>query len=294
MPIWKLKPTELPQKPWYAEDLSLKRSRNGKLLDEMGAKKQEENEKKLKDMYDPLRVMISIPINAQDIQNQAEKQKQLQKQLQEEAQRSVSLLEEDRDVLKSRVLQQPSDIQAPKEAPATSSTASLYKLQLQHQHRHHHHHHSHSHSHSPNQNHSHSHSHSHKKSPSAIITLIDDSLYLKKEKEMQRLREERLKRETEERKRTTSLLIQHLKQSTVCSQTQQFNKFRHCSTSWSLYSLYPDSVIVATSILVLVIASFMTCLSVDKAILIPSCKLRFYMRACKALLQVYTGLSACQ
>ena len=31
------------------------------------------------------------------------------------------------------------------------------------------------------------------------------------------MREERLKRETEERKRTTSLLIQHLKQFTVCS-----------------------------------------------------------------------------
>lgn len=58
VPIWKLKPTELPQKPWYAEDLSLKRTRNGKLLDEVGAKKQEENETKLKEMYDPLRVGI--------------------------------------------------------------------------------------------------------------------------------------------------------------------------------------------------------------------------------------------
>ena len=56
VPIWKLKPTELPQKPWYAEDLSLKRSRNGKLLDELGAKKQDESENKLKEMYDPLRV----------------------------------------------------------------------------------------------------------------------------------------------------------------------------------------------------------------------------------------------
>lgn len=64
VPIWKLKPTELPQKPWYAEDLSLKRARNGKLLDEVGAKKQEENEAKLKEMYDPLRVGLFIAVYA--------------------------------------------------------------------------------------------------------------------------------------------------------------------------------------------------------------------------------------
>ena len=203
--------------------------------------------------------------------------------MQEGAERAVSLPEEERDALKSRVLQQPSDIQAPKVTTTASSTSSLYK---QPHHHHHHHHHSHSHSHSRNR------SHSHKKNSNAIITSIDDALALKKEKEMQRLREERLKRETEERKRTTALLIQHLKQSTVCSQTRQFNKFRHCSTSWSLYSLYPDSVIVATSMLLLVIASFITCLSVDRAILIPSCKLRFYIRASLPSLQAYTGLLA--
>ena len=197
----------------------------------------------------------------------------------------MSLPEEERDALKSRVLQQPSDIQAPKVTTTASSTSSLYK---QPHHHHHHHHHSHSHSHS----HSRNRSHSHKKNSNAIITSIDDALALKKEKEMQRLREERLKRETEERKRTTALLIQHLKQSTVCSQTRQFNKFRHCSTSWSLYSLYPDSVIVATSMLLLVIASFITCLSVDRAILIPSWKLRFYIRASLPSLQAYTGLLA--
>ena len=201
--------------------------------------------------------------------------------MQEGAERAVSLPEEERDALKSRVLQQPSDIQAPKVTTTASSTSSLYK-----QPHHHHHHHHHSHSHSRNR------SHSHKKNTNAIITSIDDALALKKEKEMQRLREERLKRETEERKRTTALLIQHLKQSTVCSQTRQFNKFRHCSTSWSLYSLYPDSVIVATSMLLLVIASFITCLSVDRAILIPSCKLRFYIRASLPPLQAYTGLLA--
>lgn len=205
--------------------------------------------------------------------------------MQEGAERAVSLPEEERDALKSRVLQQPSDIQAPKVTTTASSTSSLYK---QPHHHHHHHHHSHSHSHS----HSRNRSHSHKKNTNAIITSIDDALALKKEKEMQRLREERLKRETEERKRTTALLIQHLKQSTVCSQTRQFNKFRHCSTSWSLYSLYPDSVIVATSMLLLVIASFITCLSVDRAILIPSCKLRFYIRASLPSLQAYTGLLA--
>lgn len=205
--------------------------------------------------------------------------------MQEGAEHAVSLPEEERDALKSRVLQQPSDIQAPKVTTTASSTSSLYK---QPHHHHHHHHHSHSHSHS----HSRNRSHSHKKNSNAIITSIDDALALKKEKEMQRLREERLKRETEERKRTTALLIQHLKQSTVCSQTRQFNKFRHCSTSWSLYSLYPDSVIVATSMLLLVIASFITCLSVDRAILIPSCKLRFYIRASIPSLQAYTGLLA--
>lgn len=205
--------------------------------------------------------------------------------MQEGAEHAVSLPEEERDALKSRVLQQPSDIQAPKVTTTASSTSSLYK---QPHHHHHHHHHSHSHSHS----HSRNRSHSHKKNSNAIITSIDDALALKKEKEMQRLREERLKRETEERKRTTALLIQHLKQSTVCSQTRQFNKFRHCSTSWSLYSLYPDSVIVATSMLLLVIASFITCLSVDRAILIPSCKLRFYIRASLPSLQAYTGLLA--
>ena len=196
----------------------------------------------------------------------------------------MPLPEAERDVLKSRVLQQPSDIQAPKVTTTASSTSSLYNQP--HRHHHHHHHHHHSHSHSRNR------SHSHKKNSNAIITSIDDALALKKEKEMQRLREERLKRETEERKRTTALLIQHLKQSTVCSQTRQFNKFRHCSTSWSLYSLYPDSVIVATSMLLLVIASFITCLSVDRAILIPSCKLRFYIRASIPSLQAYTGLLA--
>ena len=229
--------------------------------------------------------------------------------MQEGAEHAVSLPEEERDALKSRVLQQPSDIQAPKVTTTASSTSSLYKQPHHHHHRHHHHH-SHSHSHSPNRSYSHSHSpnrsyshshspnhnhsrsHSHKKNSNAIITSIDDALALKKEKEMQRLREERLKRETEERKRTTALLIQHLKQSTVCSQTRQFNKFRHCSTSWSLYSLYPDSVIVATSMLLLVIASFITCLSVDRAILIPSCKLRFYIRASLPSLQAYTGLLA--
>ena len=205
--------------------------------------------------------------------------------MQEGAEHAVSLPEEERDALKSRVLQQPSDIQAPKVTTTASSTSSLYK---QPHHHHHHHHHSHSHSHS----HSRNRSHSHKKNSNAIITSIDDALALKKEKEMQRLREERLKRETEERKRTTALLIQHLKQSTVCAQTRQFNKFRHCSTSWSLYSLYPDSVIVATSMLLLVIASFITCLSVDRAILIPSCKLRFYIRASLPSLQAYTGLLA--
>lgn len=204
--------------------------------------------------------------------------------MQEGAERSVPLPEAERDVLKSRVLQQPSDIQAPKVTTTASSTSSLYNQP--HRHHHHHHHHHHSHSHSRNR------SHSHKKNSNAIITSIDDALALKKEKEMQRLREERLKRETEERKRTTALLIQHLKQSTVCSQTRQFNKFRHCSTSWSLYSLYPDSVIVATSMLLLVIASFITCLSVDRAILIPSCKLRFYIRASIPSLQAYTGLLA--
>lgn len=219
--------------------------------------------------------------------------------MQEGAERSVPLPEEERDALKSRVLQQPSDIQAPKVTTTASSTSSLSKQPHYHHHRHHHHN-SHSHSHSPNRSHNHSHSpnhnhsrsHSHKKNSNAIITSIDDALSLKKEKEMQRLREERLKRETEERKRTTALLIQHLKQSTVCSQTRQFNKFRHCSTSWSLYSLYPDSVIVATSMLLLVIASFITCLSVDRAILIPSCKLRFYIRASLPPLQAYTGLLA--
>ena len=205
--------------------------------------------------------------------------------MQEGAEHAVSLPEEERDALKSRVLQQPSDIQAPKVTTTASSTSSLYK---QPHHHHHHHHHSHSHSHS----HSRNRSHSHKKNSNAIITSIDDALALKKEKEMQRLREERLQRDTEERKRTTALLIQHLKQSTVCSQTRQFNKFRHCSTSWSLYSLYPDSVIVATSMLLLVIASFITCLSVDRAILIPSCKLRFYIRASLPSLQAYTGLLA--
>ena len=232
--------------------------------------------------------------------------------MQEGAERSVPLPEAERDVLKSRVLQQPSDIQAPKVTTTASSTSSLYNQPHRHHHHHHHHHHSHSHSpspspspspshsHSHSHGHSHSHSHSHnhnrnhshKKNSNAIITSIDDALSLKKEKEMQRLREERLKRETEERKRTTALLIQHLKQSTVCSQTRQFNKFRHCSTSWSLYSLYPDSVIVATSMLLLVIASFITCLSVDRAILIPSCKLRFYIRASLPSLQAYTGLLA--
>ena len=166
----------------------------------------------------------------QDIQTQAGKQKQMQ----ESAQPSVSLPEEERDVLKSRVLQQPSDIQAPKVTVTTSISSSVYTQPHRHRHEHRHHHHSHSqsqsqsqsqshshsHSHSHSRhshNHNHNHNHSHEKNSNAIITSIDDALSLKREKEMQRLREERLKRETEERKRTTALLIQHLKQSTVCN-----------------------------------------------------------------------------
>ena len=56
MPTWKLKPTQLPQKQWYEENLSIKRSQNGKTLDEDELVKRERRDEQMKQMEDPLNV----------------------------------------------------------------------------------------------------------------------------------------------------------------------------------------------------------------------------------------------
>ena len=58
VPIWKLKPTEMPAQPWYADDLSIKRNQNGKKLDEDEIEKREKRESQLKEMEEPLYVLL--------------------------------------------------------------------------------------------------------------------------------------------------------------------------------------------------------------------------------------------
>lgn len=116
---------------------------------------------------------------------------QSEKQTQKSYSVAAPLPEEERDTLKSRLLQQPSDIQV----PIVTNTSH-------HHHRHRHHHRKHS----------------------AIITSLDDSVALQKERKMQRLREERLQRETEERKRSTALFVQQLKQYTFCSTNNRIQR----------------------------------------------------------------------
>lgn len=53
-----MKPTERPAEPWYAEDLSVKRNQYGKRLNEDEVEKQERRDKILKEMEDPLRVIV--------------------------------------------------------------------------------------------------------------------------------------------------------------------------------------------------------------------------------------------
>lgn len=65
VPIWKLKPTERPAEPWYAEDLSVKRNHYGKRLNEDEVEKQERRDKVLKEMEDPLRVIVLIFVNVE-------------------------------------------------------------------------------------------------------------------------------------------------------------------------------------------------------------------------------------
>ena len=58
VPTWKLKPTQLPTKQWYEENLSIKRSQNGKALDEDELVKRERREEQMKQMEDPLNVIV--------------------------------------------------------------------------------------------------------------------------------------------------------------------------------------------------------------------------------------------
>ena len=64
--------------------------------------------------------------------------------------------------------------------------------------------------------------------------------------------------------------------SIAYQQTYQFSRPNASSTSVFVNNLYPSSVIVATSILLQLIGSFITCFNVDSDTLIPSCKVKFY------------------
>ena len=57
VPTWKLKPTQLPQKQWYEENLSIKYGQNGKLLEEDALAKREKRDEQTKQIEDPLNVM---------------------------------------------------------------------------------------------------------------------------------------------------------------------------------------------------------------------------------------------
>lgn len=56
VPIWKLKPTERPQQPWYSEDLSIKRNFSGKRFTDDELERHERRDSQLKELEDPLRV----------------------------------------------------------------------------------------------------------------------------------------------------------------------------------------------------------------------------------------------
>ena len=60
VPTWKLKPTQMPTKRWYEEDLSIKRGRDGQILDEDELAKREKRDEQLKQLEDPLSVDVLI------------------------------------------------------------------------------------------------------------------------------------------------------------------------------------------------------------------------------------------
>ena len=60
VPIWKLKPTERPQQPWYSEDLSIKRNFSGKRFTDDELERHERRDSQLKELEDPLHVFKNI------------------------------------------------------------------------------------------------------------------------------------------------------------------------------------------------------------------------------------------
>lgn len=105
VPTWKLKPTQLPQKQWYEENLSIKRSQNGKTLDEEELVKRERRDEQMKQMEDPLNVILLRQSYVQTIVK-----------LRERSITDASLVshefpqEDQRELLKSRLVEQPQDI----------------------------------------------------------------------------------------------------------------------------------------------------------------------------------------
>lgn len=58
VPIWKLKPTEMPYVPWYARPDAKETGRDGKPLDESAIEKKKKRDEERKVLEDPLSVCV--------------------------------------------------------------------------------------------------------------------------------------------------------------------------------------------------------------------------------------------
>ncbi|KAK8818006.1 hypothetical protein WA556_005827, partial [Blastocystis sp. ATCC 50177/Nand II] len=136
-PIWKLKPTELPHVPWYAQANAVERGRDGKPLDEGELERRKKRDDAMKILEDPLSL----------IRKSEQELAQHSSYTSEMLHTTIATNEEERETLKSRMLQQPNDIQIP---------AGSHRERSSHSHHRHHH-------------------HKHRRHGNGIVTAIEDS-----------------------------------------------------------------------------------------------------------------------
>ena len=111
VPTWKLKPTQMPTKRWYEENLSIKRGRDGQMLDEDELAKREKRDDQLKQLEDPLSVDVFIWNKLQIISKLRDKEKSDDLAFSHSFLRDHQVDEEERhELLKARLVEQPQDI----------------------------------------------------------------------------------------------------------------------------------------------------------------------------------------
>ena len=116
VPTWKLKPTQMPTKRWYEENLSIKRGRDGQMLDEDELATREKRDDQLKHLEDPLSVEVIIWNHLQIISKLRDKEKSDDLTVSHSLSHGHQVDEEERhELLKARLVEQPQDILVPLE-----------------------------------------------------------------------------------------------------------------------------------------------------------------------------------